>query len=93
VLRSLHGSIADARLAHPDVLHVDIRDPSGGRWRLATQDAEWSPSDPSGLLGRSVEGAAIDEETGELHLRLSDGARFAVTPAHGRPTTIRPIGS
>ncbi|HEY5287588.1 MAG TPA: hypothetical protein VIJ50_10830 [Solirubrobacteraceae bacterium] len=46
VLRSLRGSIVDARIAYPDVLHVEVRDLRGGLSRLATQDAEWSPSDP-----------------------------------------------
>jgi hypothetical protein len=80
VLRSLRGSIVDARLAYPDVLHVEIRDAAGGLWRLATQDAEWSPSDPSELPGHSVEGAAIKEGTGELRLELSDGVRLIVMP-------------
>lgn len=80
VLRSLRGSIVDARLAYPDVLHVEIRDAAGGLWRLATQDAEWSPSDPSELPGHSVEGAAIEEGRGELRLELSHGARLVVMP-------------
>lgn len=46
VLRSMRGSIVDARIAYPDVLHVEVRDSRGDLWRLATQDAEWSPSDP-----------------------------------------------
>jgi len=49
VLRSMRGSVVAARLAYPDVLHVEIIDSSGGTWRLATQDAEWSPPDPSEL--------------------------------------------
>ena len=80
VLRSLRGSIVNARLAYPDVLHVEIRDPAGGVWRLATQDAEWSPPDPGALAGHSVEGAAIGEGSGELRLELSNGARLIVTP-------------
>lgn len=80
VLRSLRGSIVDARLAYPDVLHVEIRDAEGGLWRLATQDADWSPADPSALAGHSVEGAAIIEDSGELHLALSGGKRLVVSP-------------
>jgi hypothetical protein len=80
VLRSMRGTIVNARIAYPDVLHVEIRDSSGDLWRLATQDAQWSPSNPAQLVGRSVEDAGIDEETGELRCRLSDGATLDIIP-------------
>jgi len=76
----MRGAIVDARIAFPDVLHVEIRDTHGELWRLATQDAEWSPADPGQLVGRSVEDADIDEETGELRCTLSDGSMFDVKP-------------
>lgn len=81
VLRSMRGSIVNAHLAYPDVLHVEIQDPAGKLWRLATQDAEWSPSDPNELVGRSVEDASIDENSGELRCKLSDGVLLDVRPA------------
>ncbi len=81
VLHSLRGSIVDARIAYPDVLHVEVRDSRGDVWRLATQDAQWSPADPAQLLGRSIEDADIDEETGELRCGLSDGTVLSVKPA------------
>lgn len=81
VLRSMRGAIIDARIGYPDVLHVEIRDARGDLWRLATQDAEWSPTDPSQLIGLTVEGADIDHETGELRCKLSDGSLFDVKPA------------
>jgi hypothetical protein len=80
VLRSMRGSIVDARVAYPDVLHVEIRDSRGELWRLATQDAEWSPSDPAELVGKSIDDADIDEETGELNCKLSDGSMLNVKP-------------
>jgi hypothetical protein len=80
-LRSMRGAIVDARIAYPEVLHVEIKDSAGELWRLATQDAEWSPSDPSQLVGRSVEDADIDETTGELRCRLSDGSLLDMKPA------------
>jgi DNA-binding CsgD family transcriptional regulator len=82
VLRALRGFIVDASLAYPDVLHVAIRDAAGGLWRLATQDAEWSPSDPSQLRGRSVERVGLDEGTGELRLELSDGSLRVIPEPH-----------
>jgi hypothetical protein len=63
------------------VLHVEIRDLCGDLWRLATQDAEWSPSDPAELLGRTIDDADIDEETGELRRKLSDGSLLDARPA------------
>jgi hypothetical protein len=76
----MRGSIVDARIAFPDVLHVEIRDSGEGIWRLATQDAEFSPSDPAQLIGRSIDDADIDEESGELRCRLSDGSVLDIKP-------------
>jgi hypothetical protein len=81
ILRSMRGSIVDARIAYPQVLHVEIRDSEGEIWRLATQDAEWSPTDPSELVGHSIEEAAIDDGTGELRCKLSDGLSLDVRPS------------
>jgi hypothetical protein len=81
VLRSMRGPIVDARIAYPEVLHVEIKDSAGELWQLATQDADWSPSDPAELVGRSVTDAGIDAETGELSCKLSDGSVLDVRPA------------
>lgn len=81
VLRSMRGSIVDARIAYPDVLHVEIQDSAGDLWRLATQDADWSPPDPAELVGRTVDDADIDAETGELRCKLSDGSLLDLKPA------------
>jgi hypothetical protein len=50
----MRGRVTDARMAYPDVLHVEVRDAAGGMWRLATQDAEFLPNDPTELAGSSV---------------------------------------
>lgn len=81
VLRQMRGSIVDARIAYPEILHVEVRDAHGDVWRLATQDAEFSPPDPARLIGHSIEGADIDDETGELRCRLSDGSALDIKPA------------
>jgi hypothetical protein len=77
----MRGQIVDARIAYPEVLHVEVKDSAGELWHLATQDAEWSPTDPAALVGRSVDDADIDAETGELRCKLSDGSLLDVKPA------------
>lgn len=80
MLRSMRGPIVGARIAYPDVLHVEVRNPHGERWRLATQDAEWSPIDPERLVGRSIADIAVDGATGELSFRFAEGSALAVRP-------------
>lgn len=77
----MRGAIVDARVGYPGVLQVEIKDPTGKRWLLATQDAEWSPTDPRKLVGQSIEEAVIDETTGELLCKLSSGFLLRVRPA------------
>jgi hypothetical protein len=77
----MRGSIVAARVAYPHVLHVEIRDSKGDLWRLATQDAEWSPSATAQLIGRSIEAADIDEKSGELRCKLSGGSVLDIKPA------------
>lgn len=77
----MRGLIVDARIGYPEVLHVEIKDSARELWHLAAQDADWSPSDPAQLVGRSVDDADIDEETGELRCKLSGGSLLDVKPA------------
>lgn len=81
LLRSLRGEIVDARLAYPEILHLDVRDSDGDLWLLATQDAEWFPADPDALAGQIIESSEIDERTGELRCNLASGSVFVVQPA------------
>jgi hypothetical protein len=80
-IRSLRGAIVGARIAYPDILHVEVRDPGGDIWRLATQDASWSPSDPTQMIGRAIENAQIDARNGTLCCQLSDGSTLDVKPS------------
>jgi hypothetical protein len=76
----MRGQIVDAHIARGFLLDVEVRDSSGGIWRLATQDAEWSPSDPTELFGRSIDDADNDEESGALRCRLSNGSVLDIKP-------------
>ncbi|HVC07537.1 MAG TPA: hypothetical protein VND98_08150 [Solirubrobacterales bacterium] len=81
ILGALRGQIVDAHIGYPQVLHVEVRDEVGGLWRLATQDAEFSPPVPDDLRGKTLEEATIDPITVELRCRLSDGNQLVVVPA------------
>lgn len=80
VLAGFHGSIVVAEMAYPEVLHVEVRDERGQLWRLATQDARWSPLDPAELRNQSIVASAINRATGELKCQLANGSEFVVTP-------------
>lgn len=80
ILRSLRGRIVDARIAYPEVLHVEVRDEAGELWRFATQDADFEPADPARLVGQTLEEAKVDPITVELRCRLSDGSQLVVVP-------------
>lgn len=81
MLIGFRGPVVDAHVAYPEILHLEVRDSLGGQWRLATQDATWSPGDPAAFTGRAVVGASLDARTGELRCELSEGPAFTVTPA------------
>lgn len=90
ILRELRGEIVDARLAYPDVLHVEVRNVNGELWRFATQDADWSPVEPALIVGRAIENAQIDEQSGVLHLGLSHGESLTITPGPPEATDDPP---
>jgi hypothetical protein len=79
-LREMRGEIVDAKLAYPDVLHVEIQKPHGEIWKLATQYAEFSPADPADLIGKEIDEAQIDPITIELRCKLSNGTELIITP-------------
>lgn len=79
ILRSFRGPITDARIAYPEVLHVEVRN-QDGLWRFATQDATYDPRDPEFLRGRKLEDVSLDPDSNELRWRLSGGSQLLVVP-------------
>jgi Family of unknown function (DUF6188) len=82
LLGRFRGRVFQARPAYPEVLHFKVRDAAGGEWWFGTQEAEWSPTDPDGLLDKTVVGADLDESSGTLTIGFSDGSEFTVLPDH-----------
>jgi len=82
ILGRFRGAIIDARPAYPEVLHLKVKDAEGGEWWFATQEAKWSPSDPGFFIGKTVTDASLDDRSGQLTIRFSDGTEFTVNPDH-----------
>jgi hypothetical protein len=91
--RSLRGEVVDARLAYPDVLHAEGRDAHGDLWRLATQDAEWLPTDPAQLVGRRIEAAEIDEMSASCVADFQMARCSISNQLRAKPRMIRPTGN
>jgi hypothetical protein len=80
LLGRVRGPVTAARLTYPERIRVEVTDADGGLWRLATWDAEYSPSDPGALIGKTVLDTSLDGASGVLKLSFSDGTCFTATP-------------
>jgi hypothetical protein len=78
LITRLRGQIFKADPAYPETIHFELRDADGGEWCLATQWADYVPSDPAEILGKIVDDAKLDERTGNLTFTFSDGSEFKV---------------
>jgi hypothetical protein len=80
LLRRVRGSITDASLTYPERMRLEIADAAGGVWRLITWYAEYSPTDPDKLDGKTVVDIELDPRTDVLTVGFSDETCFTVTP-------------
>ncbi|HEY2052925.1 MAG TPA: hypothetical protein VGH14_03215 [Solirubrobacterales bacterium] len=76
LLGRFRGRIFTASRAYPETIQFKLRDAEGGEWWLATQWADYSPSDPDAIVGKTVVGAELNERSGDLTLTFSDGTAF-----------------
>jgi hypothetical protein len=80
LLGRFRGQVTKARLTYPERAAFDVTDANGGNWYLATWDADYLPADPKILLGKTVVGANLDEESEVLTIDFSDETVFTATP-------------
>jgi hypothetical protein len=80
LLARVRGLVEDVHPAYPESIHVEVRDSKGDLWRFATFDAQYSPSEPEDLLGKTVVSADLVGPLGHLTIGFSDGTSFRVTP-------------
>ena len=79
LLGRFRGTIIDAAPGYPEVIHLELKDADGDEWSFSTWYAEFSPTDPELLLGKTV--VDVDfERSGKLTMRFSDGSEFNVRP-------------
>jgi hypothetical protein len=80
LLARVRGSVTEARLTYPERVHLEVMDIHGGRWLLATWEAEYSPTDPEEFSAKTVVSAVLDDRSRVLTIGFSDGTDFTVTP-------------
>ena len=78
LLARFRGPISDPRPTYPERLHFEVEDADGGEWTFATWDAEYSPSDPDALRGKTIVSVDLDKPSGDLTVGFSDGSTFRV---------------
>jgi hypothetical protein len=79
LLDRVRGLANEAGLTYPERAHLPVIDERGGRWLLATWEANYAPKDPAELNGKIVVDIDLGD-SGELLVHFSDGTRFDVTP-------------
>jgi hypothetical protein len=80
LLTRFRGLVTDAYLTYADMARIEVTDADGGLWHFGTWEAEYSPTDPESLLGKTVSSHELDKASGVLTLGFLDGTSFAVTP-------------
>jgi hypothetical protein len=79
LLSRFRGKIFAADPGYPEVLLLKVRDDEGGQWWFSSGYAEYSPSDPSTFLGKTVVEAEI-HPSGGLTVGFTDGSSLEIRP-------------
>jgi hypothetical protein len=79
LLSRFRGEIFAADPGYPEVLLLKARDDHDGQWWFSSGYAEYSPSDPSVFMGKTIVSTAIHPDGG-LTVGFSDGSSLEVRP-------------
>lgn len=85
LLSRMRGPIIEACHGYPEVMLFKVKDAQGGVWWFSTFEANYSPTDPAELLGRTVVSANLKAGTANLTIGFSDGSTFEVTDSNEEP--------
>lgn len=84
LLDRFRGTIVGAAPGYPEVIHLRAEDADGDQWRFSTFHADYSPSDPTFFVGKTI-ADVTQESSGKLTMAFSDGTEFAVLPGPLEP--------
>jgi hypothetical protein len=76
LLAGLRGQIFEAYPAYPESIQFKARDASGRVWWFAIDYADYTPSDPEALIGKTIISADLDDQEVDLTIGFSDGSTF-----------------
>ncbi len=79
LLARVRGVVSDAHLTYPERIQVDVTDQTGRVWNLISWWADYSPTDPERLQGKTVVDIDLDA-TGKVTVVFSDRTDFSITP-------------
>jgi hypothetical protein len=80
LLGRFRGRVTQAHPAYPETIQLQVTDAGGGEWWFVTWDADYSPSAPKLLEGKTVVGVDFETSSGKLTMVFSDGSRFEAVP-------------
>ena len=75
LLARLRGEIFEAYPAYPETIQFKLRDAEDRIWWFAIDYANYSPSDPEALIGKTVVSADLERSV-DLTIGFSDGSTF-----------------
>ena len=79
LLAQVKGPVRDAHLTYPERMQLDIADATGSQWSLISWEADYAPSDPEALRGKTVTCVDLDGHSEVLTVHFSDATCFTLT--------------
>jgi hypothetical protein len=81
ILETLSGAVTAAAINQDGALQIEVTPAGRPPWHLRADRAEWSPADPSALLGATVESVQIDADSGALRCDLGAAGTLEIAPS------------
>jgi hypothetical protein len=80
LMRRVGGTVTFVRVTSSGRICLAATDSTGAIWAFRSWEADYSPSSPERMDGKTVVHADFDPESGVLTVRFSDETYFTLTP-------------